>query len=211
MNRHAAGFWAAGVLALALIPLMWAMSIAGLGSMAAASTVADTVMVWILSWGIVVVASLAAVMVAWICFSNAVHEMRATRHRKQPVFQRLVLVFAVFLLSGLVVQGQTAATGQAMRAKLTHAQKILEAILTSNYGLLEVESNALARVTQSPAWTVLNSPEYRRQSDAFLAVTRNLVDAAKQRDLDAAAMHYSSLTMSCYQCHRYMKNARIAR
>src|SRR5262249_53157149 len=62
MNRHAVGFWAAGVLGLALIPLMWAMGIAGLGSMAAASTVADTVMVWILSWGIVVVASLAAVM-----------------------------------------------------------------------------------------------------------------------------------------------------
>jgi hypothetical protein len=120
-------------------------------------------------------------------------------------------MFAVVLLSGLVVQGQTAATGQAMRAKLTHSQKILEAILTSNYNSLERESGALVRITESPAWTVLNSPEYRRQSDAFLAVTRNLVDAAKQRDLDAAATHFSSLTMTCYQCHRYMKNARIAR
>jgi len=52
--------------------------------------------------------------------------------------------------------------------------------------------------------------EYGRQSDAFLRATEELVAAAKQRDLDLAAMHYVSMTMSCYQCHRYIKNMRIA-
>jgi cytochrome c556 len=62
-----------------------------------------------------------------------------------------------------------------------------------------------------PGWSVLEGPEYQRQSAAFLRATRDLVEAAKGRDLDAAANHYTTLTMACYQCHRYMKNARIAR
>jgi hypothetical protein len=124
---------------------------------------------------------------------------------------RLLPFVAAFVVTGgLLVHGQTAATGAVMRQKLSHSQKILEAIVTSNYILLERESSALAHVTDSPAWLVLNSPEYQRLSAAFLAETRNLVDAAQQRDLDAAATHYSSLTMTCFQCHRYMKNARIA-
>jgi hypothetical protein len=58
---------------------------------------------------------------------------------------------------------------------------------------------------------VLKTPEYSRQSEAFVRATEDLVAAAKHRDLDLAAMHYVSLTMSCYQCHRYVKNARIAK
>jgi hypothetical protein len=38
---------------------------------------------------------------------------------------------------------------------------------------------------------------------------QQLVQAAEERDLDAAAVHYAAMTMTCYQCHRYIKNARI--
>jgi cytochrome c556 len=106
---------------------------------------------------------------------------------------------------------QTVATGRLMREKLTHAQRVLEALTTSNYALLASESAALSDATKQPAWMVLKAPEYKRQSDTFLRATEDLVVAAKYRDLDLAAMHYVSLTMSCYQCHRYIKNARLAK
>jgi len=106
---------------------------------------------------------------------------------------------------------QTAATGRLMREKLTHAQRVLEALTTSNYALLERESSALSDATKQLGWMVLKTPEYSRQSEAFVRATEDLVAAAKHRDLDLAAMHYVSLTMSCYQCHRYVKNARIAK
>jgi cytochrome c556 len=105
---------------------------------------------------------------------------------------------------------QTAATSRVMREKLTHAQRLLEAITTSDFALLERESQALSKVTSDLGWMVFKTPEYRRQSDTFLRATEDLVAAAKQHDLDLAAMHYVSLTMSCYQCHRYVKNMRIA-
>ena len=105
---------------------------------------------------------------------------------------------------------QTPATARLMRQKLALSQRLLEAILTSNFATLDEESVALARLTESPSWTVFKTPEYRRYSDAFVRVTDDLRAAAKDRDLDAAALHYTALAMSCYQCHRYIKNARVA-
>ncbi len=123
---------------------------------------------------------------------------------------RLLLILSVMVASGVEVPAQTAATGRLMQAKLAHSQKILEAILTSDFALLEQESNALGQVTKSPAWSVFYNPEYTRQSGAFLRAIDDLRDAAKGADLDGAASSYVSLTLSCFQCHRYMKNRRIA-
>ena len=53
------------------------------------------------------------------------------------------------------------------------------------------------------------SPEYNRQSGAFLRAIDDLRDAAGM-DLDGAASSYMSLTLTCFQCHRYIKNRRIA-
>ena len=99
---------------------------------------------------------------------------------------RLVLALILVIVSGPTGFGQTPATGRVMREKLGHSQKILEAILTSNFALLDRESAALGRATQAPAWVVLKGPEYMKQSEAFLKALRDLSDAAKERDLDAA-------------------------
>jgi len=128
---------------------------------------------------------------------------------KNPL--RLMMVLVLVAMSGLEVPAQTPATGRLMRQKLAHSQKILEAILTSDFALLDRESAALAEATKSPAWSVLlYSPEYIRQSGAFLRALDDLRDAAKGRDLDGAASNYVSLTLTCFQCHRYMKNRRLA-
>jgi len=120
------------------------------------------------------------------------------------------MILALVVVSGLEVPAQTPATGRLMRQKLAHSQKILEAILTSDFALLDRESSALAQVTKSPAWAVFYNPEYTRHSGAFLRAIDDLRDAAKGADLDGAASSYVSLTLTCFQCHRYMKNRRIA-
>ena len=123
---------------------------------------------------------------------------------------RLFLVLFLVLVSSPVAPAQTPATKRVMREKLAHSQMILEAILTSNIALLDRESAALARVTQLPAWTVLKGPEYLRQSEAFLKALKELQDAAKDHDLDGAVQRYTTLTMTCFGCHRYMKDRRLA-
>lgn len=120
----------------------------------------------------------------------------------------LVLVVATLGMSA--PSAQTPSTGRLMRDKLTHTNKILEAILTSDYESLDRESAALVRATELPAWSVLKSPEYLRQSAAFVSAIQDLRDAAKARDLDTAALQYMSLSLTCFQCHKHIKGARIA-
>jgi cytochrome c556 len=123
---------------------------------------------------------------------------------------RLAAVPVLIALFGVVAAAQTPATGRVMREKLGHSQKILEAILTSNFSQLERESAALSKATQSSAWSVLRGPEYVRQSERFLKSLQEMDAAAKERDLDAAMKHYQELTTSCFGCHRFMKDKRIA-
>ena len=127
------------------------------------------------------------------------------------MFTQSLVAIALVVMSGSALPGQTSATSLLMREKLTHSEKILEAIMTSNHALLQSESEALAKATKAPAWAVLKTPAYERYSTAFLRATEDLVDAARQRDSDAAAIRYVSLTLTCYECHRYVKGARIAK
>jgi cytochrome c556 len=39
---------------------------------------------------------------------------------------------------------------------------------------------------------------------------RELSDAAKEHDLDAAVQRYNALTTTCFACHRQMKDKRLA-
>jgi hypothetical protein len=113
-------------------------------------------------------------------------------------------------LFGGAVAAQTPATQSVMREKLGHSKSILEAIMTSNYDELERHTVALSRITQSAGWWVLQSPEYRLQSSAFLRTAQDLVEAAKRRDLDEAMKAYDVMVQRCYECHKYMKGRRIA-
>ena len=125
-------------------------------------------------------------------------------------FSRLIVMFTVVAMSALHARAQTPATGRLMRQKLGHSQKVLEAIMTSDFALLERESAALEQATKAPAWAALLSPEYMRQSAAFIRAAQDLRDAAKRHDLDGAASSYVSLTLTCFQCHRYIKDQRVA-
>lgn len=123
---------------------------------------------------------------------------------------KCLVVLVVIIAGGSSSSAQTPRLSKVMRAKLDHAQRILEAVVTSNWQQLDRESRELVRVTQDPAWTVLKMPEYGRYSAAFLRATDDLIEAAKLRDLEAASLGFISLSTSCVSCHRYIARARIA-
>ncbi len=127
-----------------------------------------------------------------------------------PRTARVGIVTVGILAYGVISSPQTLATRQLMKNKLVHAQRILEAVMTSDFNLLGRETDALSHTTQQPGWWVLTTPEYKRYSTAFLNATNDLTTAARDHDLDAVALHYATMTMTCYECHRYVKRARIA-
>ena len=131
------------------------------------------------------------------------------RRTVRPVLVAVVLAG----IGGTVVppaHAQTTALNRVMRQKLEHAQAVLAAVVTSNWAELERNSRALAAITNDPAWMVLQTPEYTKQSEAFVRAANDLVEAASRRDLEAAPLAYVTLTMRCVQCHRYAARARIA-
>ncbi len=117
----------------------------------------------------------------------------------------------ILVLTAGVVTAQTPRTGLVMREKLGHSQKLLEALTTSNQALLLGESEALTRIAASPVWGELRTRELRAYTDNFLKAVADLDASARRRDLDTAAANYNALTMACYQCHKHLKDARIAR
>jgi hypothetical protein len=119
----------------------------------------------------------------------------------------LAILF-VAATAGVSSSAQTPRLHRVMRDKLEHSQKILEAVVTSNWDQLDREGRALARASQDPAWSVLKMPEYVRYSQAFLRATDDLIEAAKLRDLEAASLGFISLSTSCVSCHRYIARAR---
>jgi hypothetical protein len=122
------------------------------------------------------------------------------------------LVIATVLTAVAVAQAQaqTTALNRVMRQKLADAQGVMAAVVTSNWLELDRRSKALAKATEDPAWLVLRTPEYAKQSEAFLRAVNDLVDTAARRDSDGAPLAYVTLTMRCVQCHRYVARARIA-
>jgi hypothetical protein len=123
---------------------------------------------------------------------------------------QLIVTLLIVCVGVTAATAQTVGLNRVMRAKLEHAQQILGDVVTSNWSGLERHSQELRRATEDPAWAVLTTPEYVRHTAAFLRATEDLLEAAKQRDLEAAPLAYVSLTMSCVQCHRYLARTRIA-
>ena len=119
------------------------------------------------------------------------------------------VVFSVFAgIAAAASQGPP--LNRLMREKLGRAQKILEAVVTSDWVRLETESRELERLTEDPRWAVLKYPEYAQHSMAFREAIRDLHTAAVQRDLEKTPQAYIAVTLRCVECHRYLARARIA-
>jgi len=122
----------------------------------------------------------------------------------------IVIALSAFL--GLAASSsQGPEVNQVMREKLNHAQKILEAVVTSDWVSLETHSRELEQLTNDPRWMVLKYPEYARHSSAFVRAVQDLHQAAAQRDLEKTPQAYIAVTLRCVDCHRYLARLRIAK
>lgn len=122
--------------------------------------------------------------------------------------QLLVVLGAVVSVAAGPSQGPEVKS--VMREKLAHAQKLLEAVVKSDWISLETHTRELERLTRDPRWMALKYPEYARQSAAFVQALQALETAAVQRDLEKAPTAYVGVTLQCVACHRYLARQRIA-
>ncbi len=123
---------------------------------------------------------------------------------------RSLAIVGVVMMTVTTNGSQGPELNAVMREKLGHAQKILEAVVTSDWTGLETHSRELERLTNDPRWIMLKYPEYARHSAAFVRAVQTLHTAAAQRDLEKTPKAYVAMTLQCVECHRYLARERIA-
>jgi hypothetical protein len=98
-----------------------------------------------------------------------------------------------------------ASTKDAMRFKLFYAQGVLEGIATENYDRIATNSIGLVKLSQQAEWRHRATPAYQRFTADYARQAEALGRAAKNRNIDAATVAYFQLTVSCVNCHRYLR------
>jgi hypothetical protein len=101
-------------------------------------------------------------------------------------------------------------TKEFMREKLGHSQHALEALALEDFFTLEQHAKKLSAMTEAASWQVFQNPDYTEHSVAFRRHANALTRAAQEKDIDAAALAYARLTMSCVECHKSVRGRLIA-
>ena len=118
------------------------------------------------------------------------------------------------LAAGVVVSSaqnkKSRATKEFMRDKLELTQGILEGLAVENIDLILSRSQRLSAMSQQVDWKVFENPDYEQQSIAFRRNVDALTKAAKNKNLDGATLAYVRVTMSCIECHKYVRGRLVA-
>jgi hypothetical protein len=100
---------------------------------------------------------------------------------------------------------------ELMRKKLENSQKVLEGLATVDYKALSKHADELIDLSKQVEWRVLKTPQYEIHSNEFRRNCENLVKASKDKNVDAAALAYVELTLTCVRCHKYVREERMVR
>jgi hypothetical protein len=95
-----------------------------------------------------------------------------------------------------------------MRAKLDHMERIIEGLTVEDLDMVAKSAQQISLISQATQWQVFQTPEYVRRSGEFRREVDTLTEMAKNRNLDGATLAYLKVTMSCIECHKYVRGVR---
>lgn len=98
-----------------------------------------------------------------------------------------------------------------MRAKLEASQNVLDGLVTEDFTKIEKGAEKMVLMSKAADWQVIQGPTYAQYSSEFRRSSERLAKQAKDKKLDSAALSYMHVTMTCISCHKYVKNAKVAR
>ena len=101
-------------------------------------------------------------------------------------------------------------TKEFMREKLEHAQKVLEAIAVEDFDTAASRARKLGVMTRDARWEAFQNPDYVQFSAAFRRNADALAEAARDKNIDGATLGYVRLTMSCVECHKFVRGKLVA-
>ena len=97
-----------------------------------------------------------------------------------------------------------------MRQKLEFAKLLLEGLSVENYEMIARNARAMRKLSTAAEWevpTIPNAGEYITFTGEFQRLCEDLEKNAANKNLDGATLSYLRLTMSCVNCHKYVRFA----
>lgn len=101
----------------------------------------------------------------------------------------------------------TTRSQQLMREKLTYAKEALDGLSLADYDQIARSARVLLLMNRACARAVVGNPEYDQCSRNFQEQAADLERHARERNLDAAALDYTRIALTCVQCHKYVRQA----
>lgn len=98
-----------------------------------------------------------------------------------------------------------------MRKKLESSQSLLEGLAVEDFDLIAVGARQLKTTSAAAEFMVVHDPMYAQHADEFRRIIDKLERAAKEKRLDGATLAYVDMTLSCVECHKYVRNVLIAK
>lgn len=92
-----------------------------------------------------------------------------------------------------------------MRMKLERSKAILEGLTLEDYDKIANSARAMKLLSTEAGWNVIQTKEYAEKSRDFRRSADLIAEAAEEKDVHRAAMGYVALTLSCVECHSYMR------
>jgi hypothetical protein len=96
-----------------------------------------------------------------------------------------------------------------MRQKLVFAKDVLEGLALEQFATIEKGGKALKKLSEGAEWevsTIPNATDYIMMTTDFQRHADDLVKQAKAKNIDGATLAYVKLTMSCVQCHKFIRD-----
>lgn len=98
-----------------------------------------------------------------------------------------------------------------MRVKLKNSQSVVEGLVLADFDKIAKNAQDMSLLSLAETWQVLQTPQYIEYSRKFRTAADALADAAKKKNLDQAAEAYNRVTLRCVECHKYVRDVRMAR
>lgn len=98
-----------------------------------------------------------------------------------------------------------------MRQKMEASHDIMEGLLIEDGKLINKAAKKLKSMSETERWRVSNDIMYRNHSEDFRHAVDKLIVASKGNSIDRAALSWFDVTLSCIDCHRYVRTTLIAK
>ena len=96
-------------------------------------------------------------------------------------------------------------TADDMQLKLEYAKTILDGLVTEDFDKIRKGADSLNKFGKRK-WLENEFASYRTQNQVFWFTTGTLLDAAENKNIDAATLSYTQMMHSCVNCHKLIRH-----